>query len=279
MLHSTDFKTKWIHLGFGALLGFGSLLAMTIGCSGSIRTSGEMDDSAVETDVGGEPDGGDVDGGQVDGTTVDGAVDGPPVCIDDDGDGYGENCAAGPDCDDTSDLCTTECEDADGDAIWDCKDDCIAQSSEDCFDADGIDEDCNGSANCADPACSSIGECCATPQHCMDTQTLCGESPADCDPDPRGGDYGLCLGHDPPDNHGVCEMEGDCLGSGHCLDHAWCTSAGNCKFWCPDDGTGPNTEACWDSPSASSYEIACQWCCEGRGGAWDWNISMCTAAP
>ena len=49
--------------------------------------------------------------------------DDAPPCIDNDGDGYGENCPAGPDCDDTNPHVWTEeacasCMDADGDGYW-----------------------------------------------------------------------------------------------------------------------------------------------------------------
>jgi hypothetical protein len=70
------------------------------------------------------------------------AVDGSeeiPLCSgDEDGDGYGEGeTCLGPDCDETSDRCTTVCEDTDYDLVFDCKDSCV--------DADG-DSYGNGTA-------------------------------------------------------------------------------------------------------------------------------------
>lgn len=55
--------------------------------------------------------------------TACGGVD-PPICIDSDGDGFGAECATGPDCDDAASSCTTKCGDEDGDGIPGCRDRC-----------------------------------------------------------------------------------------------------------------------------------------------------------
>lgn len=44
----------------------------------------------------------------------------PVTCRDDDGDGLGVDCSAGPDCDDTRATCTMDCADEDGDQRADC---------------------------------------------------------------------------------------------------------------------------------------------------------------
>jgi hypothetical protein len=41
-------------------------------------------------------------------------------CVDDDGDGFGEGCDAGPDCDDTVSSCNTDCSDVDVSGTPDC---------------------------------------------------------------------------------------------------------------------------------------------------------------
>ncbi|HMR74186.1 MAG TPA: hypothetical protein PKD61_03710 [Polyangiaceae bacterium] len=68
------------------------------------------------------------------------------------------------------------------------------------------------------------------------------------------------------------------------LDNAGCNAAGCQKIWCPFEkcdaakypgGCPSGTEACFINDSFSSYEDACQSCCQGFGACWDPNLSMC----
>jgi hypothetical protein len=93
------------------------------------------------------------------------------VCIDADGDGYGENCPAGPDCDDDNPAVWTEegcanCADADGDGWWTGCDAYPDMDGPDCDDADACVWTEEGCANCIDAdgdgwwvGCDVFGSC------------------------------------------------------------------------------------------------------------------------
>jgi hypothetical protein len=93
------------------------------------------------------------------------------VCIDADGDGYGENCPAGPDCDDDNPAVWTEegcanCADADGDSWWAGCDAYPDMDGPDCDDSDACVWTEEGCANCIDAdgdgwwvGCDVFGSC------------------------------------------------------------------------------------------------------------------------
>jgi hypothetical protein len=92
----------------------------SLGCYGSSTVS---DADGTMVDDGGRDDGGMDDGGMDDGGTDDGRDVPVPVCLtDDDHDGFGEGCPAGPDCDDSDPACTVDCSDGDGDGTPECAD-------------------------------------------------------------------------------------------------------------------------------------------------------------
>ncbi len=102
----------------------------------SSDTSAEGDQPGPDTDA--HADTGDDETAAVDGdddTTQDDPPDDPagdtaedpvaepdaePECVDNDGDGYGDHCENGPDCDDTVIHCTTDCEDSNSNGFADC---------------------------------------------------------------------------------------------------------------------------------------------------------------
>jgi hypothetical protein len=127
----------------------------------------------------------------------------PPIkCTDADNDTFGEGCDA-PDCDDTSDRCTTTCADADADTIFDCKDDCIDGDG----DRFGLGTGCLG-ADCNDLASTCTSTC---------TGDLDSDTVADCADrclDPDGDDYGMpgaagndCLGTDCDEQTPMCNLD------------------------------------------------------------------------
>ncbi len=85
-----------------------------------------------------------------------------PDCVDGDGDGYGENCQAGADCDDSdynnhSDAGCRNCKDGDGDAVWvSCDQYGADKPGPDCDD----DNDNVGGMD-AEELCNGIAENCA----------------------------------------------------------------------------------------------------------------------
>lgn len=101
-----------------------------------------------------------------------GTTEPDPDCIDADGDGHGENCQAGPDCDDSSFNSHTSCDtcvDADGDGYWvGCDQYGPDAPGPDCDDADdmaqdGMDCECavtpadQAADNCSEGAAGSLG--------------------------------------------------------------------------------------------------------------------------
>ncbi|PKN54567.1 MAG: hypothetical protein CVU56_25950 [Deltaproteobacteria bacterium HGW-Deltaproteobacteria-14] len=185
----------------------------------------------------------------------DGPIDGADLpdcavddCVDNDGDGYGSGttCAHGPDCDDTTPKCTTDCSDSDQDGIADCKDGCIDRDHDgygvgpecagpDCDDAVAscnvdcsTDADSNGIADCyqdcidADGDNYGVGTGC-NGADCDDTAASCTTDCSDADQDgiadckddciDRDGDhYGVgpgCVGPDCNDAFATCTT--DCV--------------------------------------------------------------------
>ena len=129
------------------------------GSSAAGSTGGPTEGSATgpaDTSVGG-PTGDDSTSEPVDPTE-----NPDPDCIDGDGDGYGENCQSGADCDDNdynnhSDAGCRNCKDGDGDAVW---------VSCDQYGADKPGPDCDDDNNSvggmdAEELCNGIAENCA----------------------------------------------------------------------------------------------------------------------
>jgi hypothetical protein len=145
--------------------------------------------------------------------TTDAAEDLPPCIGDEDGDGYGEGeTCLGPDCDETSARCTTICEDADHDLVYDCKDDCM--------DADG-DGYGSGTA-CLGPDCDETSARCASVCEDADHDLVydCKDDCMDADWDGYGSGT-ACLGPDCDDSTPRCtslcvDVDGD--GAIDCLD-------------------------------------------------------------
>jgi|GEM_PF-786208 len=138
----------------------------------------------------------------------DGPVDGADLpdcavddCVDNDGDGYGSGttCANGPDCDDTTPKCTTDCSDSDSDGIADCKDGCIDRDG----DGYGVGPDCAG-PDCDDDVASCNVDC---------TTDADSNGIADCYQDcidADGDDYGVgtgCNGADCDDTAASCTTD------------------------------------------------------------------------
>ncbi|MFC1611295.1 right-handed parallel beta-helix repeat-containing protein [Myxococcota bacterium] len=145
-------------------------------------------------------------------TDVDGICDLTDDCTDADGDGLGNgnlgNAACAPtttDCDDSSDLCTTICEDLDGDTIFDCKDECIDGDG----DGHGID---GGAGTCTGTDCDDSSDLCSTTCEDADNDTIfdCKDECIDGDGDGYGidGGAGTCTGTDCDDMLPTCV--GDC---------------------------------------------------------------------
>ncbi len=149
---------------------FALLLAWTAGCDDDADGGGGAGGGAAGHETGGEPaSGGGGAGGTGTGATGGEGGEAPPACVDEDGDGFGVHCAAGPDCDDGDDArwqLLTAYVDGDGDgymgtAVDVCSGDTLPPGSisvaDDCDDADdlvhpesldlpddGIDQDCDG---------------------------------------------------------------------------------------------------------------------------------------
>lgn len=193
----------WGHRGrLAGRGGLGLLALVLLGCSGGEVDSGGLADSAfggssptsgpattgvtgITTGVGGSGDGG--------GSTTGGGFDetgGGGGCVDADGDGFGSNCAGGPDCDDanpgawTDEGCAT-CVDGDGDGwfgVCDAYPDGI--QGPDCDDSNGCVWTELGCDSCVDGdedgvwlGCDQYGDCAPGPD-CDDGNPAVGEGDA-----------------------------------------------------------------------------------------------------
>jgi hypothetical protein len=167
--------------------------------------------------------------------------------IDSDGDGLGSpgqsilSCSSvagyvanADDCDDSSALCNSLCQDDDLDQVWDCKDDCVDS------DLDGYGED-GGGGNCLGVDCDDTSSLCNTV--CLDADSDlvwdCKDNCIDSDGDNYGtdGGGGVCLGTDCDDTSGLCNIVCEDLDSNLTWD---------CKQNCLDpdgDGYGTNIVA------------------------------------
>ncbi|PIE17236.1 MAG: hypothetical protein CSA66_06290, partial [Proteobacteria bacterium] len=127
----------------------------------------------------------------------DGPIDGADLpdcevddCIDGDGDGFGTGttCPFGPDCDDTSARCTSDCSDADDDGIPDCRDGCVDVDG----DGYGVGPECIA-ADCNDDVPTCTTDC---------TTDADSNGVPDCEQDCIDGDgdgYGVGAGCTAPD--------------------------------------------------------------------------------
>lgn len=174
-------------------------------------------------------------------------------CQDSDGDGYGTNCPAGPDCDDSSAACNTDCSDADQDSIPDCNDSCIDVNK------DGI---CDSQACISDPGCDSEGlvRCISATQF----QT-CTETEPDCykwsDPDscPQ---WTQCQADIGCVCQNTCETEGQraCFGEDSIQFRECQRTASDCLVWgdpqsCPENSVcveGVCEETCTSDADCSA---------------------------
>ncbi|MFT7578479.1 MAG: outer membrane protein OmpA-like peptidoglycan-associated protein [Myxococcota bacterium] len=147
-------------------------------------------------------------------------------CTDNDSDGFGSGttCLDGPDCDDNSPLCTTDCSDSDADNIPDCRDDCIDEDG----DGYGIGPGCTA-PDCNDDIASCTTDC---------TTDADSNGTPDCEQDCIDGDgdgYGVgsgCIAADCDDAAPQCTTD--------CSD-ADADGIADCKDTCIDvdmDGFG-----------------------------------------
>jgi hypothetical protein len=112
---------------------WGAALLLASGCGGSsvarddAETTDSWGDDVAEAGPDERADAADSadaeDAGAESSPACDASVPEAPVCaVDEDGDRFGEGCAAGPDCDDAEPLCTSDCSDGDGDGTPECLD-------------------------------------------------------------------------------------------------------------------------------------------------------------
>jgi hypothetical protein len=111
------------------------MLGALLACGGDSTTDGGRDGDGVADGVDGADDAstGDQDDDDGDGDAADGTPDVPtdsadvpdgtpdvPGCVDDDGDGFGDGCAVGPDCLDAAPGCARDCADRNANGAPDC---------------------------------------------------------------------------------------------------------------------------------------------------------------
>jgi hypothetical protein len=158
-----------------------SLLAiLSVACAGQPEGSGASDETAASAEESTTQDSNETSTGSDDSTdtsdestdTSDDSTTGDiDECVDADGDGYGEHCPLGPDCDDdnpavwTDDACAN-CADADGDGWWVGCDAYPNIDGPDCDDTDACVWTEEGCAHCLDAdddgwwiGCDAYGSC------------------------------------------------------------------------------------------------------------------------
>ncbi|MBU1219457.1 hypothetical protein KKF34_18615 [Myxococcota bacterium] len=202
------------------------------------------------------------------------------TCVDVDGDGYGTNCALGPDCDDNDNTIHENCPncvDNDGDGYGE-----GCANGPDCDDNDDtIHENC---PNCVDNDGDGYGAGCANGPDCDDNDDTIHENCPNCvDNDGDGYGAGCALGPDCDDNddtiHENCttcvDNDGDGYGEGCALgpdcDDNDDTIHENCNANCGDnvidtgetcDGTATFTRTCLDEGFDDGV-LACNATCDG----------------
>jgi len=140
-----------------------------------------------------------------------------PVCVDEDGDGYGENCSKGNDCDDANPNFTTYCPD------------CKKGNYPGCI--------CSGkSAPCysADPTTKGIGQCKAGTQAC------------------KSGIWQVCIGEITPSPEVCDNIDNDCNGQ---TDESVKSSCGTCDLTCVKQSVGVNEPIILNSENSSGVGI------------------------
>jgi streptogramin lyase len=189
-----------------------------------------------------QPEPADRDGGDGDG--------GGQECIDADNDGYGENCAAGPDCDD-------------GDRTV------HPGADEQC--ADGVDNDCDGQTDEDDCGCT-YGDrmACYTGPAGTDGVGICHAGVASCN---RDRTWGACLGEQHPADETCNGLDDDCDGE---VDEGLLNACGQCEP--PDDqlqevcANGLDDDCDGEVDENCSCDPNCQ--CEAGGAG-----QQCTCHP
>ena len=138
----------------------------------------------------------------------------PGDCIDADGDGYGENCYFGDDCDDTNPFFTVYCALCDTQTVEGCK--CFQEgASEVCFEGD--------------PGSVGIGECQLGQRYC------------------KTGYWTGCIGQIVPQAEICDDLDNDCDGT---VDEGVTSPCGDCDPMCDTLIVGPES----DQPFAPSNE-------------------------
>ena len=180
----------------------------------------DPDKDAGPTDTGdsGDLDGGPTDpGGQDSGPTTKDAGPPPPSCKDSDGDGYGQGCAAGPDCDDSNPSFAIVCPD------------CTVANHPGCK--------CQGvAANCysGEQAWIGVGICQAGVQLC------------------KNGFWGECNGEILPTPE-VCDaQDNNCNGL---IDEGVLSTCGTCDMSCTQQTHGPDYGSAFDPSKESSNGV------------------------